>query len=101
MGCLHPFPGARHGSGYGIKKFESRLVCVPRRCEWLRNRDVDDLVHERARLSDCGRWQADVQPLLGLPAIIRINNFVWCLRIVVRDVVFEPATAAASSLIEE
>src|SRR5262252_6538191 len=101
MGRVHAIPGARDGPCDGLEEFEGWLVRVSGRGERLYDRDGDDLVHERAGLSDCGGRQADVQSVLGVSAVVRVDDFVGCLWFAVRDAVFESAATAASSFAEE
>src|SRR5437868_2723533 len=100
MGRVHPVPCAWDGSGDGLEEFQSRLVCVSGRSERLYERDADDLVHERGGLSARGGRQADVQPVFGFSAVIRVDDFAGRVWVVVWDVVFESAASAASSVVE-
>src|SRR5690348_1227998 len=101
MGCVHAVPCARHGPRYGIEELESRLVRIHWRCNRVYHGHADDLVHERVGLSHPRGWQTDVQPLLSLPAVIRVDDFVGSFRFTGWDAVLEPVAAPASSSAEK
>src|SRR5262245_32809659 len=101
MGRVYAVSGPRYGPGDGVKEFESRLVCVYRRCDWLRHRDADDLVHECFRLSNRDRRQTPVQPTLSIPPFLRINDSIRRIRVTVWHVVSESAPTVAPSFTEE
>src|SRR2546421_6242064 len=101
MGCIYAFPRARDGSRDGFEKFKSGLVRIPWRCDRLCHRHVDDLVHERDRLSHRRRGQADVQPVLSLSTVLRVNDLIRRVWFVVWNVLLKPASSTASSVTEE
>jgi hypothetical protein len=65
-----PFPIHGMDRAMGIKNSKVGWFSFHRRRDRLRDGDVDDLVYERGGLSDCHRRQADVQPVLGLSAVL-------------------------------
>src|ERR1043166_9742083 len=70
LGCFRALYSARHGQGYGVEELEGRLVLVYWRGHRLHQRDDNDLVDERLRLSHPHRRQANVPPLRRISAFL-------------------------------
>src|SRR3974377_1147598 len=69
-----PFPVHGMDKAMGLKNSKVGWFALCGGGGGVRGRDVHDLFHNRAGLSDGDRRQADVQSLLGLSAFVRTHH---------------------------